>query len=100
MAVARRVAGDQSVYVTKYERRECVRQLHALGMNDGPIARRLGISDRTVLRIRGRLGLPANEMQRPMPAHGSPGRYRRGCRCLVFREGNNGRTTKYRRRAA
>jgi DNA-binding Xre family transcriptional regulator len=43
----------------KQEREELVRTLHRQQYNDQQIADRTGMSDRTVLRIRARLGLPA-----------------------------------------
>lgn len=43
------------------EREEAVRLVHAEGLSDRLIAARTGITDRTVFRIRHRLGLPANE---------------------------------------
>lgn len=98
MAVERRLAGDLTIKLTIAERRVCVRRLHALGMNDKPIAKRLGISDRTVLRIRKLLGLAANERQLPMPDHGQLPRYRRGCRCPRCRRANTEHAAAYARR--
>ncbi|WP_031470382.1 hypothetical protein [Sciscionella sediminilitoris] len=46
--------------LTVGERREVVRRLHGHGLSDREIARWAQISARTVLRIRGRLGLAAN----------------------------------------
>ena len=48
--------------LTIAERREVVARLHAIGLNDQDIARRTGCADRTVLRIRQELGLPAIEV--------------------------------------
>lgn len=42
------------------ERREAIRVLHARGLSDSEIAARIGCADRTVLRNRKILGLPAN----------------------------------------
>lgn len=42
------------------ERREIVRRFHALGLSDSQIADRTGLTPRTALRIRHRLGLPPN----------------------------------------
>lgn len=52
------VAGTR-IQLTIAERREVVAHLHSLGLNDQSIQRRTGISDRTVLRIREELQLPA-----------------------------------------
>ena len=46
-----------AVALTFDERREAVRQGVALRWSDGEIGRRIGVADRTVLRIRGELGL-------------------------------------------
>ena len=43
------------------EREEAVRILHQKGMGDPAIAARMGITDRTVMRIRQRLDIPAND---------------------------------------
>jgi DNA-binding CsgD family transcriptional regulator len=45
--------------LTIAERQDLVRTLHRQQCSDREIARRTGMSDRTVLRIRARLGLPA-----------------------------------------
>jgi hypothetical protein len=47
-------------YLSPADRREVVRRLHALGLNDPEIASRVGIDRQTVQRIRARTGLPAN----------------------------------------
>lgn len=47
------------VQLTSRDREEAVRRLHARGHNDRAIAAILRCADRTVLRIRGRLDLPA-----------------------------------------
>lgn len=57
--VARLVAGVAPEGATVGERGEAVRRLHALGLNDGQIAARMGVSLPTVWRTRTRLGLPA-----------------------------------------
>ena len=49
------------VKLTTAERRECVRILHGRRWSDTKIADQLHCTDRTVLRIRGELGLPAYE---------------------------------------
>ena len=59
VAVQRAVGGDLSVALSVLERREAVRLLHRQRLSDGQIAQVLGLSDRTVLRIRQRLDLPA-----------------------------------------
>lgn len=46
--------------LTIAEREAAVRMLHRQGMSDRGVAARMGIRDRTVVRIRRRLGLPAN----------------------------------------
>lgn len=61
IAVARAVAGDPPAHLTIRERAEAVRVLHSRGYNDQQIARTVRITDRTVLRIRNRQGLPAVE---------------------------------------
>lgn len=58
VSVERACAG-QRVALNPREREQVVKRLHAAGLNDQQIARRTGISDRTVLRARQRLGLPA-----------------------------------------
>lgn len=58
VAVERSCAGEK-VPLGPREREEVVRRLHAAHLNDQQIARRTGISDRTVIRARQRLGLPA-----------------------------------------
>lgn len=52
------------------------------GWSDARIGDRLGVSSRTVLRWRGRLGL-ASRWTPEIPPHGNLSRYRRGCRCSV-----------------
>ena len=64
-AVLRRIDG-QHVRLTRAERHEVVRLLHVAGLNDGQIARRTGLVERTVLRDRRTLRLPAQ------PAHSTP----------------------------
>lgn len=60
IALERRLAGDRTVRLTKLERREAVRRLHAQGLTDHPIADRIGTSAETVRADRARIGLPAN----------------------------------------
>jgi len=57
-AVERRLSGED-VRMSPKDREEIVRRLHAAKLSDPAIAARIGMSDRTVLRIRQRLGLPA-----------------------------------------
>jgi ParB/RepB/Spo0J family partition protein len=59
-AVVRRLDGDHTVPIRNADREEIVRRAHRVGLNDRETARRAGLEDRTVLRIRQRLGLPAN----------------------------------------
>jgi hypothetical protein len=56
----RRLDGDHTVPIRNADREEIVRRAHRVGLNDRETARRAGLEDRTVLRIRQRLGLPAN----------------------------------------
>lgn len=58
-AIERRLTGER-VKLTRAERWITIRRLHSQGMNDGQIARQLGYPDRTILRDRQTLGLPAN----------------------------------------
>jgi hypothetical protein len=58
VAILRAVEGDLSVTLTRAEREEVIRRLHARGMSDRTIANWMGIADRTVLRIRQDLGIP------------------------------------------
>ena len=58
-AVDRALTGDVADRLSIADRREAVRTLHAQGYNDSRIAERIGITARTVLRIRQRLDLPA-----------------------------------------
>lgn len=58
MAVELALLGEQ-VRLTPEERRECVRRLHAERWSDRRIAETIHCADRTVLRIRDELGLPA-----------------------------------------
>ncbi|TDW69143.1 hypothetical protein EDF51_106127 [Curtobacterium sp. PhB25] len=60
-AVELAVAGTR-VHLTISERREAVRILHGYGLTDPDMAKRLELSDRTILRIRlHELHLPAND---------------------------------------
>lgn len=59
-AINRRMTGEHSVKVTRAERLELVRRLHAQGLSDGQIAVRTGIHKDQVYRDRSGLGLPAN----------------------------------------
>lgn len=68
-----------------------------MGMSDTEIADRVGVSPRTVLRWRGKLSLPSRWTP-PVPEHGTPGRYARGCICLECRAGNAARHLAYMQR--
>lgn len=59
MAVELACSGD-IVRLSALERREAVSRLAAVKLSDGEIAERLHITDRTVLRIRQELGIPAS----------------------------------------
>lgn len=58
MAVELALMGERP-RLTPAERREAVRRLHAERWSDGRVAEQLGITDKTVLRIRVELGLTA-----------------------------------------
>lgn len=60
LAVELAVAGHQ-VQLTREERHLAVRALHARRYNDQEISRLLRVADRTILRDREYLGLPANQ---------------------------------------
>lgn len=60
IAVVRRIAGDLTVTLNTAERREVIRRLHELGMNDAQIHHRTGYAKRTVIRHRQRLELGHN----------------------------------------
>lgn len=60
VAVERALSGHP-VTLTVPEREEAVRRLHAQGCSTAQVADRLRIARRTVLRIRGRLGLTTRE---------------------------------------
>lgn len=55
--IDRRLAGDATIRLTRDEIREAVRRLHAWGLSAAQIAERAGVTDRTVTRLRGELGL-------------------------------------------
>lgn len=59
-AVERLVSGDPPERATVGERRVAIRRLHALGLSDGQIAKRIGCTVGTVWRARKQLGLSAN----------------------------------------
>lgn len=59
----------------------------AAGLSDPAIADKLGVSERTVLRWRGRLGLESQWSPATAP-HGTTARYRR-CKCDECRAANN-----------
>jgi len=52
IAVARAIAGDPSPTMTRRERAEAVRQMHAVGLDATQIGQRLRVSPRTTLRDR------------------------------------------------
>ncbi|MFJ2701859.1 hypothetical protein ACIO3R_01505 [Streptomyces sp. NPDC087428] len=86
------------------ERVDRVRVLAAAGLQDRLIAEELGVSWRTVLRARARHGIPST-WRPPVSGCGTPGAYKRGCRCKKCRAGNVARlnaakTDRYARRAA
>lgn len=66
-----------------------LRELVAAGLSDPAIAARLGISARTVLRRRHRLGI-GSAWKPPLPPHGTARRYGNPhrCRCRACREAN------------
>lgn len=70
------------------------------GLSDSQIAARLGVSDRTVLRWRQRLGI-ASTWTAHVPDHGTMGRYKgtasvKPCRCTRCRRANSQEAAKYR----
>lgn len=60
VAVRRAVDGDKGVRLTIAERREAITILHAQGLSDRAIGKRIGVASDTVQRVRSLLGLPAN----------------------------------------
>ncbi|MER5892370.1 hypothetical protein [Streptomyces sp. NPDC001876] len=86
------------------ERVARVREMAAAGTQDRVIAEELGVSWRTVLRARQRHGIPSTWQPKRAPC-GSPGPYKRGCRCQICRKANLARLTaakadRYARQAA
>ena len=75
---------------------EQVAELVDAGWSDRRIADRLGVSSRTVLRWRGRLGL-ASRWTPEIPPHGNVSRYRRDCRCSACVAANVSATAEWRR---
>lgn len=74
-------------------------QLVAAGLSDREIANKFGVHARTVLRWRQRATLPSRWTP-TAPAHGTPSRYRRGCRCTPCTAANAARRRAwYRQRA-
>ena len=69
------------------------------GLSDAEIADELGVSPRTVRRWRAAAGLSSSWTPTP-PQHGTPARYRRGCRCTPCRGAQAARQGTYRRRLA
>lgn len=71
-------------------RDERVRELAEQGMSDPAIARELGVSARTILRDRHRLGI-GSEWMPTKPPHGTTTRYGapHGCRCRECTRANS-----------
>jgi hypothetical protein len=68
IAVQRLIAGNPPQHTTIGERETAIRHLHALGLSDRQIGRRIGVSAACVYYRRKWLGLPANpRQQRPGP---------------------------------
>jgi hypothetical protein len=65
------------------------------GMSDMAIARRLGVSDRTVLRWRQAAGIESKWRQPFAGVHGTMAEYRRGCRCAECRAANTAEQSAY-----
>lgn len=65
-----------------------------MGQSDPEIADAVGVSSRTVLRWRRKLSL-ASRWTPPVPEHGTPGRYKRGCTCETCRRGHAARHAAY-----
>ena len=65
-----------------------------MGQSDSEIADAVGVSSRTVLRWRRKLSL-ASRWTPPVPEHGTPGRYARGCTCDVCRMSETRRKRAY-----
>jgi predicted DNA-binding protein (UPF0251 family) len=59
VAILRAIAGDHSVTLYPHERLEAIRTLASRGVIDAEIAARLGVSDRTVQRIRVAHNIPS-----------------------------------------
>ncbi|MFJ8883634.1 helix-turn-helix domain-containing protein [Streptomyces sp. NPDC102402] len=57
-------------------------EMAAAGSSDSEVAAAIGVSSRTVIRIRQRHGVPST-WQPETALCGSPGRYKAGCRCPV-----------------
>ena len=76
--------------MTSPEKVARILELAAAGMSDTAIGRTVGLSSRTVLRIRQRYHLPTN-WRWPEPQHGTPIRYRKGCRCPECRQAHSAR---------
>lgn len=66
-------------------------EMAAKGSPDSETAAAIGVSARTVLRIRQRHGAPSLWRAEKTASCGSPGRYKAGCRCEVCRQGNTAR---------
>lgn len=58
VAIARAASGDLSVRLMPHERVAAVRLLAGKGLSDRTVGARLGLCDRSILRIRHRHGIP------------------------------------------
>lgn len=65
IAVQRLIAGDVPERTTIGEREAAIRALHAEGLSDSQIGRRIGVSAACVFYRRKYLGIPANPQRRP-----------------------------------
>lgn len=70
----------------------------AEGLSDAQIARRAGVTARTVLRWRGALGIASEWRPAREERHGTLPRYRRGCKCADCTAANNHAQHQLRRR--
>lgn len=59
VAIQRRLTGDHTIRLNIGEREQAVHTLNAQGHSDKRIANTIGVTKRTVLRIRQRLDIPA-----------------------------------------
>lgn len=68
VAVQRLITGDIPEHTTIGERETAIRHLHALGLSDSQIGRRIGVSASCVYYRRKALALPANQQPRSKSA--------------------------------